>query len=883
MKILSSLMILLLAFSASAANWYVRPSGGSGAGTSWTASWNTLQGIQWGSLSPGDTVWIAGGNYDGPCDTGSGGSAGNPIYIKRALASEGACTGAAGWNAGYDSTVYIECRDDDNSNGFIVNNDYITIDGGVAHSGFTFHLRYSWHMNVYWTGALQCYGTGIQGLTFKNALIYGNAIQYCWSGDPKGECDGTTDRSGRGMNIGAIGGYQNKDINISYVTFHTMCDPIHLGRNDGVTIDHCIFYNIGNFGGNDHPNVVYNHVEDNGPYNIIFRNNVITNAACTGFYISVDQDYPTRNPHGFYIYGNVFAHQPVNYPGTITFNTRVSQTDDIQVYNNVFDTIDAPVSSYAGTVSGQFMNNYQIDCGNGSDWALTRFNNTNTSYTSAFANYAAKNFRPTSALPGGYTLDPPFVVTDPDGNIRGDDDVWDLGAFEFVAASTAPNIVSNNIIGGALTNFSQQMTASASPTNWFASNLPQSLAIDASGLITGIVTNAVTNLTVTLRAYNSVGGDTQNVYATFYPLAAALVRSTTINNFSITPTNVTTYSTVTLSNQTGTAGSTATGIVYQVSSPFFVVGDTNWSLTQNQTKLITIGYNNSVVSTNLGYATFTTSGTPLTNSLYGYAAPLASGTSIVARAGLIIPPMTTNAANNIYNTVETDELNPNGWSWWFLSAPTPGYYKFAGTFYGTTNGSSDSIYWWFKDGWKVIDLVSNIQGFQVFITRTNKDIYGGWITNYSYTNTASGYILVGIGGRETPTYTTNVSWQFVSTLGGDITPPDTYTFDYPTNSGFTITVTNTPTGIGGDSGDSDGAMLGVWWTNNTTGVSGEATGTSPWTNYPVNLTPGNNVIYMTAVNTNSLQAVTNINVYYSPPVSGTGIVFWATNFILRPP
>ena len=57
---------LLLAGSADAANWYVRPGGaGSKTGTDWNNAWNLsgTGGIAWSGVSAGDTVWLAGGTY----------------------------------------------------------------------------------------------------------------------------------------------------------------------------------------------------------------------------------------------------------------------------------------------------------------------------------------------------------------------------------------------------------------------------------------------------------------------------------------------------------------------------------------------------------------------------------------------------------------------------------------------------------------------------------------------------------------------------------------------------------------------------------------------------------------------------------------------------
>jgi len=65
MKPLIICLALSVILPTAGKNLYVRPSGGTGAGTSWTAAFSGLTGIQWASVQPGDTVFVAGGTYSG--------------------------------------------------------------------------------------------------------------------------------------------------------------------------------------------------------------------------------------------------------------------------------------------------------------------------------------------------------------------------------------------------------------------------------------------------------------------------------------------------------------------------------------------------------------------------------------------------------------------------------------------------------------------------------------------------------------------------------------------------------------------------------------------------------------------------------------------------
>lgn len=74
-----------------AASWYVNPTaaGGANNGTSWANGWLAFDQITWGSVAPGDTVYLHGGvsgyTYSGsflsPFTIGASGTAGNPITI----------------------------------------------------------------------------------------------------------------------------------------------------------------------------------------------------------------------------------------------------------------------------------------------------------------------------------------------------------------------------------------------------------------------------------------------------------------------------------------------------------------------------------------------------------------------------------------------------------------------------------------------------------------------------------------------------------------------------------------------------------------------------------------------------------------------------------
>lgn len=82
-------------------SWYVDSAiGSSGNGQSWGTAWKALSNIVWGSIQPGDTIYLSGGKtYSGALVIGASGSAGLPITITR------------GVDSGHDGTPILDGGD----------------------------------------------------------------------------------------------------------------------------------------------------------------------------------------------------------------------------------------------------------------------------------------------------------------------------------------------------------------------------------------------------------------------------------------------------------------------------------------------------------------------------------------------------------------------------------------------------------------------------------------------------------------------------------------------------------------------------------------------------------------------------------------------------
>lgn len=96
MAILALLILILFPCQSYSADWYVRPYTAAGYGnkdgTTYADAWAGGAAISWGSVSPGDTVWVCGTHGDSvtglnlytnsQITVGASGTSGSPIYIR---------------------------------------------------------------------------------------------------------------------------------------------------------------------------------------------------------------------------------------------------------------------------------------------------------------------------------------------------------------------------------------------------------------------------------------------------------------------------------------------------------------------------------------------------------------------------------------------------------------------------------------------------------------------------------------------------------------------------------------------------------------------------------------------------------------------------------
>jgi hypothetical protein len=441
--VLIAVVSLLVAGSANAANWYVRSGGaGSNTGADWNNAWD-LYGIAWSSVSAGDTIWLAGGTYAGTFSTVKSGTYGNPVTFARVRYTNSVPASAAGWSPGFDSQVIIDGGA--NVGVYLANApNYVTFDGQIP------------------SGIKVAYGEGHQGIWYGDTVVStGVILRYIEVQGPgvgiTTESDGIAGNSYGGAVINTL---------ISHCNVHDT-DVTMMRQNwTGSIVEYCQFYNI--WSGGPHPDAVYSGGPSGGCTNSIFRFNTISNnygeavfytyGRSTGEYwygnvflcgynsqaweIRTTSD-TTGLPYGtFYVWNNTFSqwgYYAVAVWGVISSSSTF--------YNNVFDQIAAP--NIYGAGSGDY--NY-FTTGTTSDGGTH-------SLTGASPFVAEPPVPQASGIPLGspgnvhllpasgtinkgktLTVDG-YINMDMDGNTRGADGTWDIGAYEYPVSGPNTNAV----------------------------------------------------------------------------------------------------------------------------------------------------------------------------------------------------------------------------------------------------------------------------------------------------------------------------------------------------------------------------------------------------------------------------------------------------------
>jgi len=482
LKTFVATVTLLFVGNLYAANWYVRPSStGSNTGTDWNNAWS-LSSINWSSISPGDTIWLAGGSYGSTgLSVGANGAANRPILIYRVLSTDAVPVSAPGWSSSFDSTVDL------GTGGiYLPNNAYVTIDGrvpytltqsnggtseGLRNAGMTITVSGNGGAGI--SGPAGGSGIGLDHITLSNISITG---PYNNSGSSAGsDIDGINfagpTQSGPVTNLlihgvsirgtgNALRGYQWNGVVIEYCYIADTTDTNtqhgdlqYSYSSTNVTMRY-------NYFNNSFPQGVY--FQDSGMVNFYFYGNVFYNSDNLLMCPS-----GTVGPFGpFYYYNNIFGGNAGSDSMT-SFDPNATFVPTCYVYNNIYWNCTNQAHNAKGGVVSDY-NAYNYTSYNGYPPPLSQEPHSFTFTGSPFVNYppyiqqlpnksmafgsigdfhwasgtAAAAFQKGLANPPNPAADP-LIAKDMDGNARASGGLWYIGPYQYAASGGGPAAPTN--------------------------------------------------------------------------------------------------------------------------------------------------------------------------------------------------------------------------------------------------------------------------------------------------------------------------------------------------------------------------------------------------------------------------------------------------------
>ena len=407
-----------LAKSSEAANWYVRPSGGSGSGTSWTAAWNGFNGINWNSVACGDTIWVAGGTYTQDLILQKNCTSGSQLFIRKARVDASGCVSAAGWSSDFNATV----RQVNAGISILTSVDYNTVSGRTTASGGS----HGWFIDF----TASTSGTGIYIEGTSTDADY-NTFEYF---DIQGPGDIIYDADGRGVDWTPFSSADHNtvshakiwdwesaiyNVGINYSTFEYI-EMYNL---------HAVNWNCGVYNPCFHPNGIFIHSATGGTIRYCLLREE-TNGVGEGIFFE-----QSGGASAWKIYGNRFVALANSKGVQLT-----SAVDGLLLYNNSFTEswVTFSSSGYCGAGS-ESKNNIIVDSDGDSANCGTSSNNISITTTpNPFSDsdlHIVSDIGVSYPRNAGCALGAPFNL-DPDGSTRGADGVWDIGAYEYVSGST---------------------------------------------------------------------------------------------------------------------------------------------------------------------------------------------------------------------------------------------------------------------------------------------------------------------------------------------------------------------------------------------------------------------------------------------------------------
>jgi hypothetical protein len=440
MKMCTRLVVLFLLLTASlhcfAADFYVRKgASGSNNGSNWTNAWKEMDQIDFSSVACGDSIWIAGGTYTTGLSVSKSCTSSNPLTINRVLSTDAVPVTAAGWNSAFDDQVVIV-----NGGIDIPAASYVSINGrkgSVAANNYGISLQCTIS-----SGCIAVSGAergNLDNISLYYIEMYGPPCVTA------GNCGSNAAEDG--LNL-APGTNKVTNLLVDHNWIHRWAESVRTCNWNGAIIQYTDV-DTEHLTPNEHEDVIFSYDISN----LTFRYNRVLTSPNDGMFF-YGNETNTR------IYGNVYYHS-----GASLLYFYAGFTHNVYIYNNVFEN-DGTFGDYqpgwlafAGTMTGEVANNVWLNVDqngacpicNHNAYSLGAPSGQSGSFSfspgSQFVNESASNpsaadFHLTAAGASifankGKALSAPFNI-DPDGNVRGTDGGWDIGAYEYQGSGGAP-------------------------------------------------------------------------------------------------------------------------------------------------------------------------------------------------------------------------------------------------------------------------------------------------------------------------------------------------------------------------------------------------------------------------------------------------------------
>lgn len=404
-----TLALIFLVVGASARNYIVRPGGSEhagGNGLSWRTSFRGFPSDAsfWKAIEPGDTIFLAGGAYEGPWSIDEGGTREKPLVITRHI-------------SGIDEPVRIR------GGGIWFGSGGVTVDG-MNWGGI--HIEVPPEDGAWGLSMAKPFGD----LVVRHLKIEGPG----WNDT----------HNVRGIDFTPSNG-RSRNIRIEHCEIFNLANGIYTLNIDSVTVERCRIHHI-NSEGDVHENAWYSQGCNGGT----FRWNTVYRSVAEGVYLQGGQ-------RDWHICGNLFVR---SWYGFATKKGFVHT--GILIHNNTFVDVHFPVALKDPRDEARVVNNlfFPTEVGvifpqnvdhdynwYGETTSLGEPNGVPGFGQNPFLSPSREDYRlsgKTNAIDRGFGV--AGCEHDALGTQRGLDGAWDIGAYERRGDDTSISIPANMII-----------------------------------------------------------------------------------------------------------------------------------------------------------------------------------------------------------------------------------------------------------------------------------------------------------------------------------------------------------------------------------------------------------------------------------------------------